>query len=383
MKKIVCITGSRAEYGVMKYLLKMLDKDPSFELSLIVTGMHLMKKFGKTIDIIKKDGFKIKAEINMKLDDNTNEGMSKSLGYAIIGITDALKRIKPDLVIMAGDRGEILAAAIAASHLNIPVAHISGGDTTTGATIDERIRHAITKFADIHFPANENSAKVIIGLGENPKFVFTVGNPGIPVKYELNKKKRIKIAGKYGLNQTKPIILVLQHPCTTQVSSSDSQMRETMEAVKELKQQTIIIYPNTDAGSKAMIKVIHEFAYLNFIQIHKNVERDDFQDLMALSDVMIGNSSCALLEGPSFNLPAVDIGKRQEGREHADNIIHVNHNKEEIIKAVRIALSEEFQNKVKKSVSPYAKESPEYNITKILKEINWQQARKNKFKKND
>ncbi len=369
MKKIVIVTGSRAEYGVMRTLLKKIDKNPSFKLSLIVTGMHLMKEFGHTIDEITKDGFNIDSIVNMKLTCKTNVGMAKSLGYAIIGITEALEKIKPQLVIVTGDRGEMLAAAIAASHLNIPVAHISGGDTTTGATIDERIRHAITKFADIHFPANEKSAKHIITMGEKAKNVFPVGNPGIPIVYNITDKRKKEITRKYKLDLNQPILIVIQHPITTQELQAASQMKETMSAVKELKIQTIIIYPNSDTGSKDIINVIHQYEKLDFVQIHKNIKREDFQDLMTICDVMVGNSSCALLEAPAFNLPAINIGDRQKGRGHTFNIINVKHNKNDIIKAIKKALTKEFKNKVKKALSPYAKKNAEEKIIKILEKI--------------
>ncbi|MBU1632423.1 MAG: UDP-N-acetylglucosamine 2-epimerase [Nanoarchaeota archaeon] len=368
-KKIICITGTRAEYGVLQELLSKIDSNNDFDLSLIVTGMHLMNKYGSTINEIEKDGFKIASKVDINLEDNTNCCMSKSIGYGIIGMTDALKNINPDLVIVTGDRGEMLAGAIAAAHLNIKVAHISGGDMTTGATIDERIRHAITKFSDIHLASSEESAKNLIRMGENPKNVFPVGNPGIPVTYKIDDNSKINIAEKYNLNLTNPIILVIQHPTTTQTERSGLQMCETMEAIKKLELQTIIIYPNSDAGSEEIINVINNYNYLDFVQSHKNIDRNDFKNIMALADVMVGNSSCALLEAPSFNLPAINIGNRQEGREHTSNVIHVDYDKIQIIEAIKKALTPEFKEQTIKSLSPYAINNAEENIIKILKEI--------------
>jgi GDP/UDP-N,N'-diacetylbacillosamine 2-epimerase (hydrolysing) len=368
-QKIVFITGTRAEYGVLQDLLSKIDLDDNFELSLIVTGMHLMNKYGTTIKEIEKDGFKIDSIIDLKLEDNTNYCMSKSIGSGIIEMTDALKNINPNLVIVTGDRGEMLAGAIAAAHLNIKVAHISGGDMTTGVTIDEKIRHAITKFSDIHLASSEESAKNLIMMGENSKFVFPVGNPGIPLAHKVDDKSKMKISERYCLDLINPIILVIQHPTTTQTDKSSFQMKETMEAVKELGLQTIVIYPNSDAGSEAIIRVIKEYNHLNFIQIHQNINREDFKDIMALADVMIGNSSCALLEAPSFNLPAVNIGKRQEGREHTTNVIHVDHDKIQIIEAIRKALTPEFKDQTIRSISPYAINNAEENIIKILREL--------------
>jgi len=249
-----------------------------------------------------------------------------------------------------------------------------------GAVIDEHIRHAITKLANIHFPANEKSAKHIIKMGENSEYVFPMGNPGIPLTYHLSDKRKKKIARKYNLNVNQPILLVIQHPITTQVGLSAFQIRETMEAVKELKMQAIVIYPNSDAGSRDIIKIIHEYKDLDFIRIYKNIEREDFIDLMALGSVIIGNSSCALIEAPSFNLPAVNIGMRQEGRERAENIIDVSYNKKEIKKAILKAIyDKKFKAKVKRSLNPYVKNGTEENIIKILKKIILSDFPKRKF----
>jgi len=344
--KIVCITESRAEYGVMRELFKKMDKDKFFELHLIVTGMHLSKRHGHTIDEIKKDGFKIHIAINPDF------------------IYKKLKHINPDLVIVVGDREPMLKAAVAASYLSIPIAHISGGDVTTGATIDEKIRHALTKFADIHFPATENSAKNLIKMGENLDYIFEVGNPGISTYY---KSKKITGSG--------PLILIIQHP-TNQSNIAGEQMRETMEAIKYLGYQSIIIYPNSDDGSKDMIKVINEYKSLDFIKIYKSIPRDQFINLMASASVIIGNSSCALLEAPSFNLPAVNIGDRQKGRERSDNVVDVSYNRDNIILAIKIALKMKIKSK-----NPYAKSNPEDRIIKILKKVNLRQAQKEKFRR--
>ncbi|MBW3019078.1 UDP-N-acetylglucosamine 2-epimerase (hydrolyzing) [Candidatus Woesearchaeota archaeon] len=369
MKKIIYVTGSRAEYGVMKLLLKKLNQHPSFELSLIVTGMHLAGEFGHTLKDIENDGFKIAGIVDMERANDTNADMAKSIGRAIIGITNQLEKARPHLVILAGDRGEMLAAAIAAASINIPVAHISGGDMTTGATIDEKIRHAITKLSDIHFPATANSAKNIIEMKENPKYVFMVGNPGIPVKYSLSDERKKEIGSKYKLDLSQPILLVIQHPVTSQVEEAEVQMRETMNALENLHMQTIVVYPNSDAGSRNMIQVINEFNSLDFIQIHKNIVREDFLGLMALCSVIVGNSSCALLEAPSFGLPAVNIGVRQEGRESSSNVINVPHDKTAIASAVKKALDPEFQAVFRDASNPYAKENAEDNIIQIIKTV--------------
>lgn len=370
MRKIVYVTGSRAEYGVIRSTLEEIQKHRDLKLSLIVTGMHLSPEFGGTVNEIEKDGFKIDAKIDILPREDTGAAMAKYLGSGVICITEALGKIKPDIVLLAGDRSETLAAAIAAAYLNIPVAHMSGGDITTGGTIDDIARHCITKFAHIHFPATEKSAKMIINMGEHPSRVFAVGNPGIPLKYKASKKELERVARQLKLDLTKPILLVIQHPVTTESHLAGRQMRETMEAIKELRMQTVVIYPNADAGAREMIKVINKYRGLPFVQIHKSITRNIFLPLMAISSVIMGNSSCALIEAPSFNLPAVNIGRRQEGRERGINVIDVKTKKEEIIPAVRKALyNKKFREQVKKSMSPYVKRGAEKNIVKILRKI--------------
>ncbi len=366
MKKIVYVTGSRAEYGLMKELLFKMHKSGKFDVSLIVTGMHLSHKYGWTLQQIKKDGLRIADEIDIHIEKSTNAGMAESIGYGIIGMTKALVKDKPDLVMVTGDRGELLAAAIAAAHLNIPVAHISGGDITTGANIDERIRHAITKFSSVHFAESDKSATNLIRWGENKKFVFAVGNPGVSSLPKFSFREKSALAKKYKLNLRQPILLAVQHPVTTQTDQAGVQMKETMEALKKLGMQTVLIYPNSDAGSRAMIAIIKKYRKLPFIRIFKSIPRHDFLGLMSLASAMIGNSSSALFEAPSFNLPAINLGLREEGRERAVNIIDADHSTPSIVTAVRRALKPEFRKKMISVKNPYAKPNTDKKIIKIL-----------------
>lgn len=365
-KEIIYVTGTRAEYGIMRSLLADMVNSGFFNVSILATGMHLSKKFGHTIDEIKKDGFKIVGVVDMKVENNMDAGMAKSLGLGVIGFAEKLAKLKPDLVLLAGDRGETLAAAISASHLNIPIAHISGGDFTTGATIDERMRHAITHFADIHFPESRKSAKRIIAMTGSDKNIFLAGNPGLDNCYIPSEKRRAYISRVYKLDLKKPFLLVIQHPITRQPQESKRQMEETMSALKELKIQTIIVYPCSDAGNKGIIEVINKNKNLEFIRVLKNIKRDDFMDLMALAGAIVGNSSSALTEALSFRLPAVNIGKRQEGREAGNNIINANHDKIEIIKAIKKALSPKFKKRITKK-NPYAFEDSKEKIIEILR----------------
>jgi len=363
------VTGTRAEYGLLKDLMKEIKKSESFSLQIIVTGMHLSPLFGSTIQEIKKDGFKISSKIKMTPQKDTLGMMARSIGEGIIGITSSLERLKPDIVIILGDRVEALSAAISAAYMNIAIAHIHGGDVSR-AGLDEYARHAITKISHIHFPATKKSGQRIIKMGEDKKRVFVVGAPGIDSI--LNEKiiAPKKIAEKYNIDLAKPIILMLQHPVTTETKESFFQAKETMEAVQEIGYQAIIIYPNADAGGRAMINVIKKYKKYPFIKIYKNIPRLDFLSLMKNCSVMIGNSSAGIIESPSFCIPVVNIGLRQEGRERAKNIIDVNHNKNEIKKAIKKAIFEQkFRTNIKKCRNPYGNGMASKKIVDILSKI--------------
>ncbi len=369
MKKITYITDTRAEYGALKNLLLKLKESSEFDVSVIATGMHLSREHGYTLSHIQEDGLRIAAEVDGRIQDATNAGMSKSLGYELVGITDALVQEHPDLVLVAGDRGEALAGAIAAATLNIPVAHVSGGDTSTGATIDERMRHAITKLSDIHFPSSERAGMVLEQLGENKEMIFVVGNPGVRPVYAADAQQNAAIARKYGLDPAKPFLIVTQHPTTTEAARAGEHMEETLEALKELAVQTVLIYPNSDAGSAQSIAAVHRYEHEPWLKIHKSIPRDDFMALMAAAGAMVGNSSAGLIEAPSFSLPVVNIGSRQEGRERAANVIDAPHERHAIVAAVQRALSPEFRQELSLLVNPYAKDGADEKIVSILKDM--------------
>jgi len=252
-----------------------------------------------------------------------------------------------------GDRVEPLAAAISGAYMNIPVAHIHGGDTSKGG-LDESARHAITKFAHIHFPATERSAGRIIKMGEDEWRVHTVGSPALDVILNLPLLSSEALIGKFDLDLSRPLVLALQHPVTTQVEESPGQMRETLEAIVEMGYPTVLVYPNADAGGHSMIGEIKRHDSHSFIKTFKSLPHIEYLSLMKVASVMVGNSSSALIDAPSFGLPAVNIGIRQEGRERGRNVIDAGHNKLEIIKAIEKALTDrEFRSELIKSVNPY------------------------------
>jgi UDP-hydrolysing UDP-N-acetyl-D-glucosamine 2-epimerase len=352
-RKICVVTGTRAEYGILKSTMAAIKNAKNLELQILATGMHLSQNFGNTIKEIKKDGFNNIAKVAMTPTEDSRYAMAESIGRGIIGISSIFKRIRPDIVLVTGDRVEALAAAIAASCMGIVVAHIHGGDNASSG-FDEYARHAITKLSNIHFPATKKSAERIIKMGENKQMVFIVGAPALD---NMSKSRLVaiqKISKKYQLSLNEPIILVVQHPVTTEAKDSARQIQESLDALKELNQQTIIIYPNADAGGRAIIKVIEKYKKFSFIKIYKSISHEDYLSLMNIASVIVGNSSSGIIEAPSFCLPVVNIGLRQGGRERAKNIIDVNYKKEEIKMAIQKALyNKAFIKKVKRCKSPY------------------------------
>jgi UDP-hydrolysing UDP-N-acetyl-D-glucosamine 2-epimerase len=326
-----------------------------------------MDEFGMTLDEIKKDGFYYHI-VNVHYVDDTKESMALFIGEFIQHLTPLIRTIKPDIILILGDRGEMLAGAIVGAYLSIPVAHIHGGEVTS--TVDDLVRHAITKLSHIHFPATEESAKRIIRMGEDPSRVFIVGAPGLN---QILHEPFIEIEDlekKYHLDFSKNVLLVVQHPVTLEVNQASEQMRETLEAIASLQYQTVIIYPNADAGGRAMINVIKEYEHLPFIQTFKNIPYKDFLSLMRYSSVLIGNSSSGIIEAPSIGIPVINIGSRQQGRERSNNIIDVDYNRDSIISAINYILNNEsFKNNLKLITNPYDHGNTGKKIIQILSEI--------------
>ncbi len=370
IKEIAVVTGTRAEYGILKPVLKAIEAKPSLRLSLVVTGMHLAKEFGYTLEEIEKDGFSISAKVETLSNSDTLEAMTQSVGEGIIGMARAWAQSRPDIVLVLGDRVEPLAAAIAASYMNIPVAHIHGGDTCIGGNIDDSNRHAITKFAHIHFPATKRSAERIIKMGEDEWRVHLVGSPALDVILNEPLLSSEVLTERFGLDLSHPLILLIQHPVTTQVEEAPKQMRETLEAIIEVNHPTVLIYPNSDAGGRRMIEVIREYERYPQIKTFKSLPRREYLGLMKVASVMVGNSSSGIIDAPSFGLPAVNVGIRQEGRERGNNVIDVGHNKHEIVKAIEKALNDkEFLNEAEKCESPYGDGKASQRIADILSKI--------------
>ncbi|MBI2463480.1 UDP-N-acetylglucosamine 2-epimerase (hydrolyzing) [Candidatus Peregrinibacteria bacterium] len=370
MRKIAVITGIRADYGILYPILKEIENRKNASLQLIVAGAHLSHEFGYTIGEIEKDGFKIAAKVDMLLSDDTGARMARSLGVGILEFAQVFEMIEPDITIVLGDREEMLAAAIASLCINIPVAHIHGGEVGTGGHIDESIRHALTKFSHLHFAATQKSAQRIMKLGEEKWRVHYVGAPFID-NIALNKiTQPSMLIKKYNLDLKQPLIVVVQHPLAIDAANSRKQMEETMKAVAFFKLPTLVVYPNVDAGGKDIIDVIKKYEKYSYITAYKNLPSADYLGLLKVASVLVGNSSSAILEAPTFHLPAVNIGSRQLGREMAKNIISVPYDEKAIQKAIKKALfDKKFQSVVKECKSAYEASNVSKKIVDILSAI--------------
>ncbi|MBI5630423.1 MAG: UDP-N-acetylglucosamine 2-epimerase (hydrolyzing) [Elusimicrobia bacterium] len=364
MRKVLLVTGSRGEYGYIRPILKLLRGDAELEPHVIATNMHLLPEFGSSVREFQKDEIPVHESILMSLAGYTPESMAKSLGVLLMSLVDAFAREKPAWVLLAGDRGEQLMGAVAASYMNIPVAHIQAGELS--GNIDGMARHAITKFVHLHFASNRDAAERLRRMGEEEFRIHTVGAPQLDGLTEPLAMSRQEVVAKYGVNHGAPFVLVLQHPVVEEMHLAGQQMQATLQAVVELDYNAVVIYPNNDAGSVPVQRAIENLRSPR-IHVERTVSRDLFASLMASADAIVGNSSAGILEAPSFRLPAVNIGRRQEGRLQGANVINCGHDKEIIKEAMRKAVSSGFRRALAESANPYGDGRSSARIIEILK----------------
>lgn len=367
MKKICVITGNRADFGILKILINKIILSKKLELMLYVTGTHLLKKFGHTIDLIKKDKIRIKRKIFMYPEIMINkQDLGRSIGEAIMDFTDFFNIDNPDLVLVLGDRFEMFCAVIAATSLRIPIAHIHGGDNVQGGQIDEQIRHAITKFAHIHFPATKKSAERIQKMGEEKHRIFMCGSPSIDMLKNYTLLNKTQICRKLGLDYSKKIIICIFHPYIPEHKLAGKQMMRIINVLKRFVYQKVIIYPNNDLGNNLIISKINEIEDNDF-KIFKNLDRIDYLSLLKNSDLMVGNSSSGVIDSSTFKIPVVNIGKRNRGRESAENVISCGF--KDLFKSVLKGLTPEFKEICKNVKSPYGEGNASKKIVKILEDL--------------
>lgn len=366
-RKILYISGTRADYGLMRSVLRKIHEHPELSLDIIVTGMHLMDEFGHTIDEVRADPYKYYI-VDVRYESDTKESMATFIGKFIQSLTPVVSDLKPDIILILGDRGEMLAGAIVGAYLSIPVAHIHGGEVTS--TIDDLARHAITKLSHLHFPATEESRERIIRMGEESERIFVTGAPGLDQILEEPLLSTKELAEKYHLDFSKPVILCVQHPVTLEVDDAHVQIRETLEAIASLQLQTIVIYPNADAGGRAMIKVIKGYETHSCIYACKSVIHRDYLSLLKNSSILIGNSSSGIIEAASFGIPVINIGTRQHGRQRGINVFDAGYDRNQIKNCIHFILgNESLRNELNKQLNPYGDGTSGEKITKVLNTI--------------
>ena len=380
MKKICVVTGTRAEYGLLYWLLKEIEADKELQLQVIVTGMHLSPEFGLTYKEIEKE-FKINKKIEMLLSSDTSVGISKSMGLAQISFAESYDELKPDIVIVLGDRYEIFSATSAAMIARIPIAHIHGGEKTEGA-FDESIRHSITKMSHLHFTATNEYKNRVIQLGEHPSRVFNVGGMGIEniKRLKLLSKDEFEKLIEFKLNIKN--ILVTFHPVTLENSTAKEQFQQLLDAIDELEDTNIIFTKaNSDTDGRVINQMIDEYVTKNF---HKSVQFTSLGQLRYLSalqyvDAVVGNSSSGLAEAPSFKIGTINIGDRQKGRIKASSVIDCEPNKDSILKSFEKLYSKEFQETLKTTINPYGDGCASKKIVEILKSVDLKNILKKSF----
>tara|TARA_B100000749_G_scaffold279010_1_gene270856 strand:- start:656 stop:1816 length:1161 start_codon:yes stop_codon:yes gene_type:complete len=344
MREVCVVVHSRANYGRIKTVMRAIQDHPDLNLQLVVGSSALLHRFGKVIDIMREDGFEPVSVVHSILEGETPTTMAKSTGLAIVELSTHFENLKPDVVLTVADRFETLATAVAASYMNIPLAHTQGGEIT--GSIDESVRHAISKLAHVHFPATERAAEFLERMGEQKHSIYLTGCPAIDIVAETDHAlppdmfQRNRGSGAE-LSQDKPYIIVLQHPVTTEYGSSFAQINETLEAVHPLAlegMQVVWLWPNVDAGSDDVSRGIRMFRERNDMpnmHFYKNFDPEEYVQLLANAKCIVGNSSSGLREGAYLGTPCVNIGTRQHGRERAANVRDVGYDADEIRQAVR------------------------------------------------
>lgn len=370
-RKIVAVTGIRSDYDLMTPVYREIDKHPLLDLELIVTGAHLSDAYGYTVKEIEKDGFKIAERIESLINGDLASSRVKGLAIQLQGMVQTIDRIQPDILLVLGDREESITTALIGSYMNIPIAHVAGGDKVIG-NVDDQVRHAVSKLAHIHFTTNRESAERLKKMGEEQFRIFNVGNPGLDRIKDVPVLSRKELSNRlnFEINDNEPLLVVIQHVISTEIEYAYNQMKTTMEAINELGCKTIISFPNSDAGGQQMIKAINEYSHKPFIHIQKNIPRLEFINILREASCLVGNSSAGILEAPFLKLPVVNIGNRQKGRLHADNVQFVNHDKQEIVNAIKKALFDmDYKKQVANCINPYGDGNAAKKIVDILATI--------------
>lgn len=388
MKKrtIAIFTGNRAEYGLQYPILRAVDKHPALEYRLLVSGAHLDSNFGRTLDEIRSDGFRIDAEVKIEMDAGSLFATAQAIGSGVLAISNVLAELKPDMMVVYADRFEGFAAIIASTQMNIPTAHVEGGDLTEGGALDDSVRHAMTKLAHLHFTTNQQATNRILAMGEEAWRVHTVGFPAIDLISEGRYAKANDVAERLNLDLTRPVVLFTQHSVTTEFDRAAAQLEPALAAMEQLARegvQVILTYPNNDAGGRAIIERLDAFKLraVPNTQVHRSLGRHLYHGVLALAKdcavrvACVGNSSSGLKETPAFGCPTVNIGSRQDGRLRGDNVLDADYNAGAITAAVRRCLFDDvFRDHCQRAENPYYLGDAGPKIAGVLAEVPLDQA---------
>jgi UDP-hydrolysing UDP-N-acetyl-D-glucosamine 2-epimerase len=363
-RKIAVFTGNRAEYGLQFPILKAIAEHPDLEYRLLVSGAHLDPNFGRTLQEIKDDGFTVHAEVKIDMAADNLDATAQAIGSGVMSMGKALTEIRPDILVVYADRFEGFAAVIAGTQMNVPTAHIEGGDLTEGGALDDSVRHAMTKLAHLHFTTNQQASNRLLAMGEEDWRVHTVGFPAIDLIADGNFATAEELKAQYSLDFSKPIILFTQHSVTTVFDQAKTQTSSVFSALRQLAaegSQIIATYPNNDAGGRAIIEELNNLEQENLpgIQIHRSLGRYNYHGVLALARlaetqiVCAGNSSSGIKETPAFGCPTVNIGSRQDGRLRAANVIDADYSQGAVVAAIQRCFSDTFRSMCRNCENPY------------------------------
>jgi GDP/UDP-N,N'-diacetylbacillosamine 2-epimerase (hydrolysing) len=354
----------------MSSVYRAIEEEETLRLRLAVTGAHLSEQFGHTVDRIREDGFAIEEEIYSLLDTDRAVGRVIGLGSQLRGLSQTVHRASPDMLLVLGDREEAMATALVGAYTNVPVVHLCGGDRVVG-NVDDQVRHAVTKLAHLHLVTNEESYKRVKRLGEQPHRIHNVGNPGLDRLRETEQLSKSALSKRLGfeLPEDEPFILLIQHVISTEIDQAYDQMKTTLEAIDDLQIRTVLSYPNSDAGSRRMIDAIKEYEDRPYLHTSEHIPRVEFVNLMRHASCMLGNSSAGIMESPLLGLPVINVGNRQHGRLHAENVTFVDHDETEIRRAVKASIYDEERRKEAQNCSnPYGDGRSSKRIARLLAE---------------
>lgn len=365
-RKVFVLTGKRGGFGAMKPMLRLLRDDPDIELQLVVTDQHVSAKFGNTIEEVRKE-FEISAAVDMEQVGDTPVDRARALGLCLSRVSTVMHELQPDICVIYGDRGEVLATAMAATSLGIPIAHLQGGDVS--GSVDEQVRHAVTKLSQLHFPSTAESGDRILAMGEESWRVHVVGDNHIDLIVSGEYANSDEVLKFLELDPSKPVVVILQHSETTNPAASYQQMIETLIPIRDIGLQSVVVYPCSDVGYGGIIKAINEYALAPQFCVRVNLDAPIFWGLLKIASVLVGNSSAGIIETPSFLLPTVNVGRRQEGRKCAENVMHVPHDRNAIKEAVLKALNDNnFKSSLASCSQPYGDGRAGERIVKVIKE---------------